>query len=379
MSARKILVVGGGIGGLTLAIALTGGGHHVEIAEIDPEWPTVGWGLSLTGPALRALAPLGLAEACTAAGYGITQVDNNNSQSEPFNTINPPRLAGPGLPSQAGIARPALHQVLRDRVDRLGTVVRQGLSVEALTETEAGVVVRFTDGTEGSYDLVVGADGVRSAVRSLIGSDATPRYTGQMVWRALVERPEWATGINTYAGVPHNAGMIPISDKQAYVFMTENSETITLVPDELLADQMRAHLSGFTGRFADVCAGIVDPTSVVRRPVHVLLADAPWHRGRTVLIGDAVHSPSPQMISGAALAIEDAVVLAELLGPADADTDWSPSALDALLTAFVARRHARCELVVNASVRMSELDREGRFQEAHGVQGACFGALAAPI
>jgi 2-polyprenyl-6-methoxyphenol hydroxylase-like FAD-dependent oxidoreductase len=377
LSARKILIVGGGIGGLTLATALAGGDHRVEVVEIDPEWPTVGWGLSLTGPALRALSTLGLTDACVEAGYGIVQVVNNNSKSETMRVGPLPRLSGPDQPAQAGIARPMLHQVLRGRAEELGTVLRRGLSVTALDEGADGVKVTFTDGSEGTYDLVVGADGVRSQVRSLIGVDGVPEYTGQMVWRALVDRPEWATSLNTYADPDYNSGLIPISDKQAYVFMTENAEAISVVADEQLADEMRDRLARFSGQFSEVWATITDPGTVVRRPVHVLIADAPWHRGRTVLIGDAVHSPSPQMVSGAALAIEDAVVLSDLLGTIEGD--WTPAALDTVLTAFAARRHERCALVVASSLRMSELDRQGDPVASHGVQAACFGALAAPI
>ena len=369
--AREILVVGGGIAGLTVAGALAGNGHHVRVVELEPAWPTVGWGLSLTGPALRALDTLGLADRCIAEGFGVNEVHNCGRDTELLAVQPMPRLLGPERVAQAGIPRPALREILRQRAVDVGVELRSGVTVEELHDDGR---TTFTDGETRSYDLVIGADGVRSAVRALIGLDVTPRYTGQLVWRARVPRPAWGDGLITVADNGANAGMIPIAPDEAYVFHTENTPDVSPVPDERLADLLRERLSNFTGRFAELVAAIVDPAQVVRRPVHVLMADAPWHRGRTVLIGDAVHTPSPQLISGAAIAIEDAVLLAETLGTGYDDDD-----LPALLDKFAARRYGRCAAVVDASIRMSELERAGRHPEAHGVQGQAFRALAAPI
>jgi 2-polyprenyl-6-methoxyphenol hydroxylase-like FAD-dependent oxidoreductase len=377
MTQRSVLVVGGGIAGLTVANAFADTGHLVDVVEVEPTWPAIGWGLSLTGPALRALDRLGVADECIAAGYAINQVYNCGPDSEPFSVQTMPKLIGDDRAAQAGIPRPVLREILRTRAAAKGVNLRSGLTVETLTEQADGVVVELTDGTGGRYDLVIGADGVGSATRSAIGLPATPQYNGQMVWRARVPRPDWGDILNTFAGEGNHAGMIPITQQEAYIFHTENAAEPYSIPREELADRMRARLSGFTGRFADLCAKIVDPDLVVRRPVQVLMAEPPWHRGHVVLIGDAAHTPSPQMISGAALAIEDALVLADLIGPADGE--YPKGGLPGLLDQFAARRYDRCALVVSASIQMSELEREGRHPEAHQVQGRTFGALAAPM
>lgn len=380
MSARSsVLVVGGGIGGLTLAAALAGNGIPVDVVEVDPDWPTVGWGLSLTGPALRALATLGLADACIAAGFGFAEVFNCDAAGRPFRVEPLPRLAGPGRPAQVGIGRPALHRVLRERAEELGARTRCGVTVDTLDDDGTRVAVRFTDGTEGGYDLVVGADGVRSTLRGMLGIDITPRYTGQVIWRARVDRPAWHTALHTYSGPEHVAGIMPIGPAQAYVFLAEHAEVPAVLPPEELAGRMRALCAEFNGDFAAVCATITDPADIVRRPVHVLLADAPWHRGRVMLIGDAVHSPSPQLVSGAALAIEDAAVLGGLLADAGGPAALGSEQLDLLLTGFADRRHGRAALVVETSIRASEMELSGLTREAREVVGACFAALAAPI
>ena len=132
---------------------------------------------------------------------------------------------------------------------------------------------------------------------------------------------------------------------------------------------MRELLAGFGDRMDAVRKDITDPATIVRRQVEVHLADAPWSRGRVVLIGDAVHAPSPQLVTGAALAIEDGVILAEMLDEAD---------VAGSLAAFSTRRYDRCRLVHEACVSISKLQLAGRTAEWTRVQAEAFAALAAP-
>ncbi|WP_278195741.1 FAD-dependent monooxygenase [Streptomyces cylindrosporus] len=368
---RQVLIVGGGIAGMTAAIALAGCGHTVDVVERNRDWSVTGWGLSLTGPSLRALQRLGLADACIDGGFGLTQISNCDSAGRTRNVIDLPLLLGPDMPALAGLSRGVLHEVLRDAALARGAVLHTGMSVAALEQAADGVTARLTDGSARHVDLVVGADGIRSTVRDMLGMPAEPAYTGQMVWRAIVPRPGWATTLHTFAGPVHNAGLIPISQDQAYAFVTENHADSGVLPQEELAERMRDLLNVFSGRVAEVAATIKDPELVVRRPVHAGVVDGPWHRGRTVLIGDAAHAPSPQMVSGAALAIEDSLVLAEELGLHDD--------VETALEAFGRRRLERCRLVVETSVKVGELEREGRHAEAHKLQDRCHQVMAQPI
>ncbi|MEV6164842.1 FAD-dependent oxidoreductase [Streptomyces sp. NPDC052052] len=368
---RHVLVVGGGIAGMATAIALADRGHTVEVAERNPDWSVTGWGLSLTGPSLRALHSLRLSDACVERGFGITQISHCDSAGQVRGLTDLPLLLGTDRPAFAGLSRGTLHDILREAAVGKGAVLRNGMSVEALQHTADGVTVRMTDGTVRHVDLVVGADGIRSVTRELLGISAKPEYTGQMVWRAIVRRPEWATTLHTFSGPVHNAGLIPIAQDQAYVFLTENYADPGVLPQEELADRMRDLLSAFSGRVAEVAATITDPDLVVRRPVQAGIVDGPWHRGRVLLIGDAAHAPSPQLVSGAALAIEDSLVLAEELGLHDD--------IEAALEAFGRRRQERCRLVVETSVKAGELERDGCQDEAHRLQDHCHQVLAQPI
>lgn len=267
---RSALVVGGGIGGLTVATALSRKGWNVEVVELKDNWDVAGWGLSVTGPALRALAELGLAQDCIDSGYGINTLTHRGLNGEVLHQETFPSLLGPGQPSQAGMARPELARILRTAAVASGATLHTSLTVTDVSETEDSITATLSDGTQRTVDLIVAADGVHSRMRALIGRTEKPSYTGQMVWRAMVRRPEWGTGVNTLSGAKHNAGLIPISQTHAYCFVTENTDDSSALPDEVLADRMRSLLEPFGGILTEVREQITDPATVVRRPAQTI-------------------------------------------------------------------------------------------------------------
>lgn len=365
---RSVLIVGGGIGGLTAAVALCRRGHAVEVVEQQPGWPAVGWGLSLTGPALRALDTIGLAQPCIDAGYPMRGIRNCDTAGKVLHEIEPPSLLGPGQPVIVGLGRPALSRVLRTAAESAGALLSTGAELVDLTFRADDVRAVLGDGSERIVDLVVGADGVGSRTRSLMGIDGKPSFLGQYVWRTMVERPDWATCTHTFNAPRHASGLTPISPEHAYIFSTQNVAQVSHLSGEALVAEFREVLSPLEGWMAGARDAVEDPDAIVRRPVLGLLVDGPWHRDRAVLIGDAAHTCAPHMISGAALAIEDAVLLAEHLD--------EPGPLEAALGSFGRRRLPRAKIVVEASSTMSGLEREHRYAEEHVVQEAAFAALA---
>jgi 2-polyprenyl-6-methoxyphenol hydroxylase-like FAD-dependent oxidoreductase len=367
----RVLVVGGGIAGLAHAIAARRAGHDVEVLEIRPDWTVAGWGLSLTGPAVRALRAIDLADECIAAGAPIRRTQHNDPAGELRATTEPPSVLGPGQPAEVGMGRPELHRILRERAAALGAGLHTGRTVGEISAGPDGLTARLSDGTVRTVDYLVGADGVRSRTRELLGLAGEPWYTGQMVWRALVDRPAWAADVHTFGGAAGTTGVIPISPTQAYVFLTEARDVPGEVPEEELATRMRELLAPFGGRFAAVRDTITAPDQVVRRPILALLVEGPWHAGRGVLVGDAAHSPSPQMVSGAALAIEDAVVLADEVARHDD--------LEAAFTTYEDRRRDRVRALLETSLEIGRREREGRHHEVHQLLGRGHAAMAAPI
>lgn len=355
-AVRRILVVGAGIAGATLAVALDRLGVEVELAEIQPVWRPVGVGLTLMGPALRALGSIGLIDRAVADGAPLYRFAVGNERTEVTSVEELPRLNGPDYPSLVQLSRPAFHGILADAVRAAGIPVRLDLTVDSLCPGARGVEVRFSDGSRSAFDLVVGADGVHSRVRELVFPELPkPRFTGQAVWRAMVDRPEGLGStfeegtMYMFYGPRNKAGVVPTSARQLYIFLVQNiagrSHPNEAELPALLRDQLIDY-SGFLGVLREL---ITSPSQVVWRALEVLLVPPPWHRDGAVLIGDAAHTTTPHLASGAGIAIEDAIVLAEELG-ADAPL---PTALER----FMARRFERCQMVVENSARLGEWEQ----------------------
>lgn len=346
----RVLIVGGGIAGTTLAVALRRRGAEVEIAEITPNWSVSGIGIALTGPALRAVRELGLLDAIVVEGFGVSEVAGFDVDGTPRAVVELPRLTGPEYPATLGIMRPAVHRVLRRAVEEAGVDVRLGVTAEAIESGPNGVEARFTDGSAASYDLLVGADGIHSRIRRLVlGDESQARFTGQAVWRATLPRPPAVTSLCQFFGPRNKAGFNPVSDELMYMFLVENTDDPGRRSRDSLPGRMREMLADFGGAAAEAREQITDPDQIVQRPIETILLPPPWHRGRVILIGDAAHAAPPHLASGAAMAIEDAVVLGEMLG-----TDTDP---DAALTAFAKRRFGRCRIVVENSLQLGEWER----------------------
>ena len=214
--------------------------------------------------------------------------------------------------------------------------------------------VTFSDSSHGRYDLVVGADGVRSWTRRALGIPLETRPTGMGIWRAFTRRPVSVTRTDLVHGGPcHIAGYCPTGEDSLYAYLVEDAtDRSALTPDERLA-VMRDLAAGYHGPWDEIREHLTDPRAINYTWFETHFLEGPWHRGRVVLIGDAVHACPPTLAQGAAQALEDAAVLAELLLAADRldETLW---------TQFTARRAARARAVVDASVQLGQwlLDRE---------------------
>ena len=353
----QVLIVGGGIGGLSTAIGLGQVGIDAEVVEIKREWAIYGVGIIQPGNAIRAYEALGVAGLCLERGFVYKRQRHYDADGKMIGERTMPPIDGLDIVGHCGIPRPVLHDILVSRARAHGTGIRTGVTVEALQDSRDGVDVTFTDGSTGRYDLVIGADGTYSKIRQMVFGDVyKPRFSGQGCWRFTTEKsPEmdWSCAFHG----PNKAGLIPLTRNSMYMFLTTSEPGNPWMPDDRLHDLMRARLYGHGGLAGEICNRIQRPEDVVYKPMETILVPRPWYRGRVLLIGDAAHTTTPHHAQGAAMAVEDAVVLSELLR-ADGE-------LDDVLEQFMERRWPRCKLVVDASVQVGEWEQNPTQTSVH--------------
>lgn len=345
---KKVLIVGGGIGGLALSIGLRRAGIDIDIVEIKPRWAVYHVGIIAQSNLIRAMVALGVADECVAAGFAYQGVRFCDPNGNVLGEQPGVKLAGPQYPAFLGLTRPALHEVLSAASKKAGAQVRFGVTAVDLSQSDANVAVKFTDGSTCEYDLVVGADGVHSQIRAIVfGDRLKPKFTGEGVWRYNVPRPSHVDYGSIYATREGpKAGLIPLTREAAYIFRIGAEPGNPRFPDHELADIMRDRLKPFGGAIGQLSRCITDPELVVYRPLESVLVPAPWYRGRVALIGDAAHSITPHLGQGAAQAVEDAVVLAEELS--------RDKPLKESLDSFARRRCGRCSFILQASLQIGE-------------------------
>jgi 2-polyprenyl-6-methoxyphenol hydroxylase-like FAD-dependent oxidoreductase len=369
-SVRKVLVVGGGIAGITLGLGLKKRGVEVQIVELSPEWAIPGLGIALLGPTLRALKAVGLIDACAQAGFGYSAIRNFDAAGAPMGDVELPRLCGPGYPAAIGILRGEFHKILLEAAEATQVPIRFGQTVRAIRQMPEAAEVEFNTGAAECFDLVVGADGAYSRVRGLLfGPEIAPRTTGQTIWRATVERPRDVDSLWQFFGPRHKAGFNPVSAAQMYVFLVQNGPA----KRDNLAKLMRDELADFDGPMAAARDMIVSDEQVICRSAEALILRPPWHQDRAIVIGDAAHTTPPHLASGAGIAIEDSIVLSELL----ASGIGTPEAL----TRFNERRYERCRMVVENSVQLGDWEKHPKSPRADYVKlmDESMRSLAQPI
>ena len=373
-AVRNVLVVGGGAAGAATAILLAEGGVSVDLIDIKPDAGALGSGITLQGNALRVLRRLGVADEVLAHGYafdtlGLRAPDPHGSVIAVLDDV---RTGGSDLPATVGMYRPELARILLDRAAAAGAKVRFGTTYTALAQDTDGVDVTFADASTGRYDLVVGADGIRSWTRRMLGINLETRGTGMGIWRAFTARPASVTRTDLYYGGPsYIAGYCPTGDDSLYAYLVEDAQDRSaLSPQECLA-VMRMLSQAYHGPWDDIRETLTEASSVNYTWFESHVLPAPWHRGRVVLIGDAAHACPPTQAQGAAQAFEDAAVLADLLLAAGSLTDemWQ---------AFTDRRFKRAATIVDASLQLAQWLLDGERGDVPGLMAGVAHLLSEP-
>lgn len=355
-AVHRVAIVGSGVAGLAAAIQLAKAGVSVDVFEAKPELSGLGSGISLQGNALRVFDALGAWEDIREAGFHFEGLNlRAPGPGAPIVAQLPDvKSGGPDYPAAMGMPRAELARILLEHAQRAGAVIHFGRKFTGADLGGDDAVEVFVDGeVAGVYDLLIGADGLNSTVRDLIGIETKPQPTGMGIWRTFVSRPADVERSELYYGGPvYIAGYTPTGENSMYAFLVEKAQDRFGASDEdatrIMLEESRAYDGPWNAIRADLEAGA--HANYTWFTQHIV--DAPWNRGRAVIIGDAAHSCPPTIAQGAAQGLEDALVLTELLVGRDA--------VDASLwDEFHARRLPRASAVVEASVQLGQWQIDG--------------------
>ena len=329
-----MLIVGGGIAGLALARMLARIGVSPEVIEREPVWRPAGTGVYLPGNATRALRALGLDAQVACRSVEIPRQRFYDHRGRLLCELDVAELWRPVGPCLA-IHRAELHELLLEATGQVP--IRLGRTVDRVTQRDGIVSVECSDGTSGDYDLVVAADGINSTVRRLTYQPApVPRPVGQVGWRFVAARPPEVTTWSVMLGRRTAFLTLPISDDRVYCYCDVVSPRDPDGAERAPAERLTELYSEFASPATTLLDALDDAADIHVSVIEEVALDS-WVRNRIVLIGDAAHATSPNMAQGAAMALEDALVLAHCLR----DNRAIPDAL----AAFEARRRPRTDWV----------------------------------
>jgi len=343
----KAIVIGGGIGGMSSAIALEKAGIEVEVFEAVKEMKPVGAAISIWPNGVKCLNALGMKAALRALGGNMAYMAYHDAVTGAALT----RFSMAPLVQQVGefpypVARAELQAMLIDTFGRQR--VNFGKRVIQVEQSDNGVIATFADNSQASGDFLIAADGTHSVIREYVLQQALERrYAGYVNWNGLVEIDESiapADQWTTFVGDGKRVSLMPVSDNRFYFFFD------VPLPKGLPQDRstVKADLSGyFAGWAAPVqqLIAAINPETTNRVEIHDIEPFSRFVKGRVALLGDAAHSTTPDIGQGGCAAMEDAIVLASTLA------SHSLGIEDALLR-YQARRVERVrDLVLKARKR----------------------------
>ncbi len=340
MAAISTLIVGGGIGGLSLARELVRRGLPVRVLEKAPRLAPIGAGIIMNPNAMRVLERNGLAEEVRSDSwpYLMRETCDHRGRTLAIRDYRPLYEAGKlscgALVHRAQLLEALLHSVPSE-------IIRYGAALKTVSVQPDRVRVELEGGEAFEADLLVGADGIRSEVRRRVFGDIEPIYLGYRSHRFVLENHPGVGHFMDFLGRGQRIGLVPISKTRLYVWTTFNSP-YDRPPVFTGIEDFRRMFDQFTDeRIRRVFAAVASLQEVITTDVEEVRLPR-WISGRAVLLGDAAHAMSPNIGQGAGMAMEDAAVLAQELAAA-------PAGVPQALENYEMRRSSRVALVTRVS------------------------------
>ena len=339
--AVRVCVVGAGIAGLACALGAAQAGACVEVLEARHDLFDPPVHVNVVPSMLRALAALGIADEVVRRGFPYKVTDVVDGSGRPRFSLGGYRLAGERYPMMLGITHAQLLSVLRAALAAMGVPLRPGSSLEL----EAS---QYAQASAGANLVVVASRHEKHRQAWAFAHEQVAKETGQVWWRAVVPRPpRLDAAVLAMGHGSGKAGAIPVGMNQAGIYLLERDDGQPLPLRQQRVARMRRALSRYKGTLADMAASLSEASCVTVQKVRHACMNAPWHHGRFIAVGDAAHLLPPQFGQNGALAIEDALVLKELL---------QRLAADEVPAAFSQRRVARVHQIHDICVQAAKWD-----------------------
>jgi len=307
----KTIIIGGGIAGLTTAIALEQIGFETAVYEASPQLSVAGAGIWMATNAMQVFHRLGLAEEVNAQGVSLDRIEVADHKMKSIQATEQLLFVETFGYSVTSILRSRLRDIL---VSHYGKEIHCSKKLQRVQEDGEGVAAFFEDGTSAIGDILIGADGIHSATRQQLFPSARIRYAGQTCWRGIapisLQAPLEKACVETW-GKDYRFGLSVISDTEVYWF------AVAKAPEGQRDEGNRkAKLTKMYAGFGDPIPAIIaatPETSIIRNDISDLKPIPKWYQGRICLIGDAAHATTPNMGQGGGQAVEDAWFLSQIL------------------------------------------------------------------
>lgn len=342
---NTVLILGGGIAGLTTAIALQRKHIDFMVFEAVPEITAVGSGISLAGNAMQALEKLSVADDVKAHGHLITSMIIQDEKGNYLSALDTRKFIEEHGMYNVAIHRGDLHKVLLKNIPT--EKILTGKKAVRIQEKADGVVVMFADGSEQQGAAVIVAEGIHSAIRKQLLPDSQPRYSGYTCWRGVTEN-QWGItqqAIETW-GPAGRLGYVPIGNNNVYWFACKNAPQLDERMKNFTISDLVKNFNGYAHPIPEIISS-TPPENLIWSDISDLKPISRFAFNRVLLIGDAAHATTPNLGQGACLGIEDALLVAEELSQQNDPV--------VAFKSFELKRLDRAHFIVNTSYRLGKI------------------------
>lgn len=344
---KKVLIIGGGIGGLCTAIALLKKGLAVEVYESAPELKPLGAGLVLAANAMQGLRKIGLEEEILVTGKLLSKIQILAQDGDIITQTDTTRISQRYGTNNFAIHRADLHRILQQHIPAQQVIT--GKKCVDVVQDAQGVTATFSDGSLAQGDCLVAADGIHSLIRKKLVPGSSLRYAGHTCWRAVTDTYPQSLDTSKFTetwGAKGRFGIVPLAGNRVYWYACINAP---VNDSQMAAYTLEDLASAFRHHHAPIpqLIEMTQPNQLIRNDINDIAPLRQFAFGKIVLTGDAAHATTPNMGQGACQAIEDAIVLANCLS-----RNVQP---EAAFKEFERKRIGRTTQIANASRQIGQI------------------------